>query len=216
MTFGYLVLAAMGLIEWRARDAQDLPRSGVVQLGALFAGGLILSVGLLVGAGQAAGGLYLLAELVAVVLFVVRVLPRSVRASWLSADPARHVAIASIWVVVALALFMYIVVLFISSNDVNAIPMGALIASDHAVFIGVITNLVLAFAATVGTGVARWSIGRQVVFWGVNGGLAVFVVGLIAESPEIKRIGAPVMGLSLLLGLALLATDLWQARSAAD
>jgi len=216
MTFGYLVLVAMGLIEWRARDTQDLPRSGVVQLGALFVGGLILSVGLLVGAGQAAGGLYLLTQIVAVILFVVRVLPRSVRTSWLGADPARHVAIASIWVVVALALFMYIVALFISSNDVNAIPAGALIASDHSVFIGVITNLILAFAATVGTGIARWSIGRHLVFWGVNGGLAVFVVGLIAESAEIKRIGAPVMGFSLLLGLALLAVDLWQARATAE
>jgi len=212
MTFGYLVLTAMGFIEWRTKDTADLPRGGLVQLGALFVGGLILSVGLLANAGQAAGGLYLLAEVVAVVLFVVRVLPGAIRAPWLAAGPARHVAAASGWVVAALLLFMYIVALFISSNDVNAIPAGALIASDHSVFIGVMTNLAFAIAATVGTGALAWSAWNHLVFWGMNGGLVVFVVGLIAESPEIKRVGAPVMGVSLLVGLALLALDLWAAR----
>jgi hypothetical protein len=36
----------------------------------------------------------------------------------------------------------------------------------------------------------------------------VFVVGLIMDSAEIKRIGAPVMGIALLISLAILA---WSA-----
>jgi hypothetical protein len=51
----------------------------------------------------------------------------------------------------------------------------------------------------------------QVIFWGVNLGLAVFAVGLIVDTAEIKRIGAPVMGVTLLLALGLLASRLWSA-----
>jgi cell shape-determining protein MreD len=43
------------------------------------------------------------------------------------------------------------------------------------------------------------------VFWGVNLGLAVFVIGLIVDTAEIKRIGAPIMGTTLLIALAILA-----------
>jgi predicted membrane protein len=45
----------------------------------------------------------------------------------------------------------------------------------------------------------------QLIFWGVNGGLIVFVIGLIVNTAEIKRIGAPVMGVTLLIALAVLA-----------
>ena len=67
MTFGYLVLVAMGFIEWRVLGTRDMPRLGLVQVGALFLGGLIISVSLLVGAEQAGGGIYLLTQLIAVV-----------------------------------------------------------------------------------------------------------------------------------------------------
>jgi hypothetical protein len=207
MTFGYLVLAAMGFIEWRLLGTRDLPRLGVVQVVALFAGGLIISLSLLAGAEQAGGGIYLLTQLVAVVAFVVRIWPRALRVAWLAAEPIRHVAAASIWVVVALILFMYIVFTFISNpDDPNALPLNVLIASDHAVYIGVITNVVLALLSVLllRADVRRSWVG-QVIFWGVNLGLVVFVVGLIVDTADVKRIGAPVMGITLLVALAILA-----------
>lgn len=207
MTFGYLVLAAMGFIEWRLLGTRDLPRLGVVQVVALFAGGLIISLSLLAGAEQAGGGIYLLTQLVAVVAFVVRIWPRALRVAWLAAEPIRHVAAASIWVVVALILFMYIVFTFISNpDDPNALPLNVLIASDHAVYIGVITNVVLALLSVLllRADVRRSWVG-QVIFWGVNLGLVVFVVGLIVDTADVKRIGAPVMGVTLLVALAILA-----------
>ena len=284
MTFSYLVLAAMGLMEWRLLGTRDLPRAGLVQVVALFLGGLIISVallagaeqaggglylltqlvavvlfvvriwprslridwlaaspirnvaaaslwvvialalfiggivisvGLMVGAEQAAGGLYLLLELVAVVLFVIRIWPRSTRVGWLDANPIRHVAAASIWVVGALILFMYLVFSFITAADPSdpaAFPVNVLLASDHAVYIGVITNIVLSLLAVlVLDESARRSWIGHLMFWGVNLGLLVFVVGLILNTPEIKRIGAPVMGLTLYVSLAILA---WRAISA--
>jgi hypothetical protein len=213
MTFGYLVLVAMGLIEWRIRGTTDLPRAGLVQIGALFLGGLIISISLLGGQAQAGGGIYLLTQLVSVVLFAVRIWPRSLRVAWLAANPIRHFAASSVWVVFALALFMYIVYQFVASgatsSDPNAAPpfaIGILLASDHSAYIGIVTNIMLGLLTILLLSHSRgpsWL--NHVIFWGVNLGLAVFVVGLIVGTAEIKRIGAPVMGTTLLLALAILA-----------
>jgi hypothetical protein len=209
MTFGYLVLTAMGLIEWRLRGTRDLPTLGIIQIVALFLGGLVISLALLAGAAQAGGGLYLLTQLIAVVLFVVRIWPRALRVDWITAQPIRHFAIASLWVVFALALFMYLVFSVITApdpNDTSALPVNVLIASDHSAYIGIVTNVMLGLLTTL---VLRAEMRRswigQVIFWGVNLGLAVFVAGLILDSAEIKRIGAPVMGVVLLFSLAVLA-----------
>ena len=221
MTFGYLVLTAMGLIEWRLRGTRDLPTLGVIQIVALFLGGLVISLALLAGAAQAGGGLYLLTQLIAVVLFVVRIWPRALRVDWVTAAPIRHFAIASIWVVFALALFMYLVFSVITApdpNDTSALPVNVLIASDHSAYIGIVTNVMLGLLTTL---VLRAEMRRswvgQLIFWGVNLGLIVFVAGLILDSAEIKRIGAPVMGIALLFSLAVLAwTALREPLEAAE
>jgi hypothetical protein len=212
MTFGYLVLVAMGLIEWRILGTRNLPKSGVIQVGVLFLGGLTISVSLLAGAAQAGGGIYLLTQLVAVVLFAARIWPRSIRVNWAAADPIRHFAASSIWVVFALVLFMYIVFQFVSSSaataDPNAPPpvdLNVLIASDHSAYIGIITNIVLGLLTVLLLRSRSQSWLGHVVFWGVNLGLAVFVIGLIVDTAEIKRIGAPIMGTTLLIALAILA-----------
>ena len=217
MTFGYLVLVAMGVLEWRLLGTRDLPKAGLVQILALFFGGLIISISLLFGAQQAGGGLYLLAELIAVVLFVVRIWPTSLRVNFLEATPKRHLAIATVWVVVALVLFMYIVASVITAadpSDPNALPINVLVASDHAVYIGVITNGALGMISILAlTAAQRSGWFAHLMFWGVNLGLLVFVIGLILESPELKRIGAPTMGIVLLISLAFLA---WRAFQASD
>jgi len=220
MTFGYLVLVSFGLIEWRLLGTRDLPRAGLVQMLALFLGGLVISVGLLAGVEQAAGGIYLLTQLVAVVLFVVRIWPRALRVGWLGANPDRHLGAASIWVVGALILFMYLVFVFITAtnpDDPEAFPLNVLIASDHSVYIGVITNIVLGLLTVLVLDVAaRRSWIGHLIFWGVNLGLLVFVVGLIVDTAELKRIGAPVMGITLLAALAILATWAMSADSSAN
>ena len=209
MTFGYLVLVAMGLLEWKLIGTSGLPRAGVIQVLALFIGGLVISIGLLTGAAQAAGGIYLLLQLVAVVLFVVRVWPTALRVRWLVGEPARLFGIASIWIVFSLLLFMYLVFSVISAadpGDPSALPLNVLIASDHAVYLGVITNIVLGLLAGYVLSAAdrRGWIG-QLLFWGVNIGLVVFVAGLLVDTAELKRIGAPLMGIALLVSLAVLA-----------
>ncbi len=211
MTFGYLVLVAMGFIEWRVLGTRDLPTLGLVQIVALFLGGLIISISLLAGVAQAGGGIYLLTQLVSVILFAVRIWPRSLRIDWASANPIRHFAASSIWVVFALVLFMYIVFTFITSGastdpSESNLPINILIASDHSAYIGILTNITLGMLLTLlMSSVERRGWIGQLIFWGVNGGLIVFVIGLIVNTAEIKRIGAPVMGVALLIALAVLA-----------
>jgi hypothetical protein len=217
MTFGYLVLAAMGFIEWRILGTRDLPTLGMVQVGALFLGGLVISVALLAGAEQIGGMIYLLTQLVAVVIFVIRVWPRALNRSWTDADPARHFSVASLWAVGALILFMYLVFSFITAanpDDPDALPINVLIASDHAVYLGVITNVVLGLLSLLFLRGRAPAWVTQVIFWGVNLGLAVFVVGLIVDTAEIKRIGAPLMGVTLLVALGLLAARSWGSTPA--
>ena len=212
MVFSYLILAAMGFIEWQTKGTSDRPRAGVVQLAALFLGGIVLSGALLflpAEALQAAGGLDLLLELTAVVLFVVRVLPAAVRTDWLVDSGRRYFAASALFVLVATAIFMYLVSQFIQNPDTSAIPTGLIIASDHAAFIGVMTNLLFGLVLTLSADRVvgpRWL--REVVFWAINIGLAIFLVGLVADSAEIKRIGAPIMGTAILIGVAMLATRL--------
>jgi hypothetical protein len=215
MAFGYLVLVAMGFVEWRLKGTLDRPRLGVVQIGALFLGAIVLAVALLFlnsQGVQAAGGLNLLLTLVAIVIFVIRIVPTALRTDWLAARPSRHVHAAAVFVVVAAALFMYVVFLFITTPDQSKIPVGVVTAFDHSVFIGVMTNLILGLTLTLAADRAdRWPWAGQVVFWVVNVGLVIFLVGLVAASPEIKRIGAPTMGIGILIGLATVAIRLWSS-----
>ena len=209
MTFGYLVLAAMAIIEWRILGTRDLPRAGLVQFGALFLGGLVISISLLIGAEQAGGGIYLLTQIIAVALFAIRIWPRSLTVNWAAAEPIRHFAASSIWVVVAMAMFMYVVFVIISTGldpTDPAAPINILLASDHAAYIGIVTNIVLGLVITI---VLRAEVRRswvgQLIFWGVNLGLLIFVIGLIVNTTQLKQIGAPLMGITLLASLGILA-----------
>jgi hypothetical protein len=212
MTFGYLILAAMGFIEWRILGTLDMPRLGLVQVGALFLGGLVISLSLMAGAQMVGGGIYLLTQLIAVIVFAIRIWPKALRIDWAASEPIRHFAAASVWAVVAMAMFMYVVFVFISSGADPADPnasagvLGVLLASDHSTYIGVITNIVLGLLImlVLRSDVRRGWIG-QLIFFGVNLGLLVFAIGLIADTVELKRIGAPIMGITLLIALAILA-----------
>jgi hypothetical protein len=220
MVFSYLILIAMGLLDWRVLGTEDRPRGGVAQVALLFAGGLIISGALLflpVDAQQAPGGLYLLVELIAVAIFAVRVLPTALRIEWSAASAARHFATSAIFVVVATAIFLIVIFKFISDPSITQDPtpvLGILTASDHAAFIGVVTNLMLGLLIVLTRDrgdLWRWA--DQLIYWGVNVGLLIFIAGLVGDVVILKRIGAPLMGVALLLAVATFAQRLWAARS---
>jgi hypothetical protein len=215
MVFSYLILVAMGVLEWRLLDTEGRPRAGLVQVGALFGGGLLLSFTLLflpTSAQQPVGGIYLLVELVAVITFAVRLLPTAVRIDWGRDSAGRHLAASALFVVAAMAIFLVVIARFIGDPTVASDPQsigGILTASDHAAFIGVITNLMLGLLYVLTADRPdRWPWAAGVVFWVVNVGLLVFLGGLIGDQVALKRIGAPLMGIALLFGLALAADRL--------
>lgn len=211
MVFSYLILIAMGLIEWRALGTTGLPKGGLIQLGSLFAGGLLLTVALLfldASATQAVGGIYLLLQLIAVGLFSWRVLPTVARGGF-----GKHLVASAVFVLVAMAVFLYLIFLFIQSGDPESVNFNLIKASDHAAFIGVITNLVFALILALTAGTRDSSPGwlPTLGFWAMNLGLLVFLVGLGQDIAEIKRIGAPVMGVGILIVLYVQAMRLWRS-----
>jgi len=155
------------------------------------------------------GGLNILCEFVAVAIFIARLWPTALRSSWGAPTGQRHIAFAAIVIPFSMGILVYLIVLAASSSDPTAVPTGLLIAFDHSVFIGVITNvtfgLIFALTDDVPTE-APWL--RHTVFVGMNAGLLIFLIGLIAESSVVKEIGSPIMGISILVGIGILARRL--------
>ena len=121
MTFGYLVLAGMAVQEWRVRGTTGRPGGGRRPARrAVHRRPGPSSARCSPARAQIGGMLYLLAELVAVVLFLVRIVPRALRIDWTAASAERHIAAAAIWIVIALGIFMYLVMQFVAAaGDVD-------------------------------------------------------------------------------------------------
>jgi hypothetical protein len=219
MAFSYLVLVGMGIVEWRLTgESAGISRGGAVQVIALFLGGLVLSVGALVGAIQVAGGLNLVGELIGVAIFVARMAGPVGRAPWFRASADRLFGIAAIFVVIDILILAYLIYGVISGSygeDLTSIPAWLVFALDHAIFVGVMSNLIfgLVMLAT-DTGSRAWAWADDVIFWGMNIGMIGFVVGLAMDSAEIKRVSSPIMGVAILIGLAAMAMRLVEARRA--
>lgn len=210
MAFGYLVLVGMAIVEWRlAPRAARLSRAGAAQVGALFVGSLLLTIGAVANI-QALLSLNVLFQLLAVAIFVVRMAGPVARVPWLSTGGARYVAASGVFVVVDIGLLVLLIVQLVSGAygpmgediAVLAIPPWLIFALDHAIFVGVMTNATfgLIFAATRERA-SFWPWADHVVFVGTNAGLIGFVVGLAIESVALKQAFSPVMGASILLGL---------------
>ena len=114
---------------------------------------------------------------------------------------------SAVFVIVAIVLFMYQIYLFIGGATFEDI-FGLAVALDHSVFIGVITNLLIALGLSLSADRSSSGPALQLAFWGQNIGLVVFMAGLLTETPLLKQVGAPVMGLSILLALGMLSLRL--------
>jgi hypothetical protein len=87
-------------------------------------------------------------------------------------------------------------------GDLDLAPDGYILALDHLMFIGVVTNAVFALmtiASVERRHVLPWADGLIVL--GTSVPLAIFVIGLIADESVLKQIGTPFMGVAILLGI---------------
>ena len=204
---GYLVLVGMALAEWGLMPDAPLTKPAITQVSLLFVGGLLTSVGSLTES-EALLGAFMPLEVIAMIIFLARVGRSSLSAPWTERSEERHFALLVPFLVVNVALLIYLVAGLIGGryDDFGAIPPWLVFAFDHAMFIGVMTNGIFALHMVLRPeGVRRYPWSYDVAFYGMNLGLIGFVVGLLLDSSAVKRLSSPVMGLSILAVLAVLA-----------
>ena len=211
MVVGFLVPVAMAFVEWVARPAsvkERATRLGQIQVALPFAGGVILVVALLAEIDPLAG-IATLFEIVGLAILIVRLGPALVRVS-LSSGTARFAAFATPFFIVNIGLLTYLIANYI--EDFEAAPTRLLLAMDHSIFVGVLTNLLVGWIVSM-SGVRRPAWVDSAVFWGLNLGVAGFIVGLIADSSPIIRVATPVLGLALLTAIVVHVRGLGDPRT---
>ena len=214
---GFLLLLGMGLIEyWHSPEPTPASWAGRIQVGLLFFGALGIALGFALGQPQAAGGAVLL-EVPALVIFLIRVGWSAMRSSWTRAGSGRHAAVAVPFLILNVGSIIYLVLALFVLNiykDFSEVPTSVAVTLDHALFVGVMTNLNFALLVRFTAdrpALLRWA--DNLIFWGLNAGAAAFIVVLLANITFFERFTAPVMGLAILLGLVTFTLRLWASPS---
>jgi len=199
---GYLVLFALSAIEWRLRGADDHGWAGRIQVLLLFVGGLLLAAGVLLNI-QPLLVTFIPLDLAALAVFLGRVGPRIVNARWSEPGSSRHYAIAVPWAVVNILLTVWFVGLFIAAKgDFNKLNFGILIGADHAIFLGVMTNMAFGLMHDFARDRPQvWPWAEQVIFWVLNVALTGFVLSLITQAQWAEKFFTPFQGLAILVGI---------------
>jgi len=210
MLIGYLVLAGAAIVHWLLDGPQS--RAGRLVMWALFAGGIAANLSFILDIEPLVQVATLL-EVGAIATFTVHMWSRIKPSAWSAQGMANFARLSAIFLVIGVALLVYVVQLFISGEldpETGTGPVGVLLAFDHSMFIGVMTNALFAL-------VARSSLreANPALPWAINGGLVVFLLGLILDVSALVRIGAPVMGLALIYAIFVFFNQLGAARSAA-
>lgn len=202
MVVGYLILAGVAIDEQLLGrpGTVSVSRSGAIQAWLFFIAGIALAVGVLWDI-QPLLGLNLLGEVVGIAIMLVRHRHAIAGAGWPVASARLHASTSMLFTIPALGLLAYLIGRY--AKDIEAAPRGVLLALDHATFIGILTNAILGLVL-IATAERReiWAWADRLVFWGMNVGILIFMFGLISEVAAIKRVGTPLMGASILLGIA--------------
>lgn len=205
MVFSYLILFGMAVAEWQLNrpPAHRLTRGALFQIGLLVLAGILSAMALIFNV-QALPPVGIALEIAAVLTFLARLGRPLLRTHWLEAGSARQFALSASFVVVAVALVVATIAVYIGvEGDLNRFPNGLAVATDHATFIGVMTNalfaLLLAATERVDEAHSKWL--AEVTFWGMNVGLAGFLVGLLADAEVLKQVFTPIMGVSILAAI---------------
>lgn len=202
-TIGYNVLVSLALIDWQLAPRDERSKRAFIGSAFLAIGALIIAVALLAGNQQAAGG-YLPFELIAVILFLTRLAGPWLRTRWSDVAGQRHFTIALPFVLLDVGLIMYLVVtvLILKVYTFETVPQGIFIASIHATMVGGMTNILFGLIGKLTRDRAHilgWA--DHVIFWGLNLGVAGFIVTLLLGTRELERYATSLMGAAILLAI---------------
>ncbi|HXA43319.1 MAG TPA: hypothetical protein VNV65_10470 [Candidatus Solibacter sp.] len=198
--FGYLVLVALSLIDWRLRGTSTLTWPGGIQVVLYFLAGLLVAIGALLNILPLLGS-FIPLSIIATVIFLVRVGPSALATNWTEAGSRRHYAIAVPWVLVNIIVTITAVVIIIKGGIKDA-PFNLFIAADHAIFIGVMVNLVFGLIQDFTPDqrhIVPWT--EDVVFWVMNLALIGFVTTLLINQQAGEKFFVPFQGTAILVGI---------------
>jgi hypothetical protein len=210
MLIGYLILAGVAITDWLLDGPPG--RIGPIVAWSLFVAGIVVNIAIMFDI-EALIQVATLLEVVAIILVLIRMWPRIKPSAWSGGGGSNFARASVVFLAIGIALLVNVVRLFISGEldpETNTGPIGVLLAFDHAMFIGVMTNALFAAIAAI-TDAAQ----NRLVLWAVNGGLAVFLIGLLADTAALKQIGAPIMGFALLYGIYVYFTAMGSSREPA-
>jgi hypothetical protein len=200
MVIGYVILAGVALVEWLIRGDRGPvlreAKAGALQMSLVFVAGVFAMLGVLLDNDPMLQGSVPL-EVIGLGILVWRLRSFLAPAQWGRTVPGTMARTAVIGLIAGVALFIYVVSLFVSGADFEEIA-PVLVAVDHLNFIMVMTNLIFAMMA-VASVVPETA--NRLIYWGVNVGVVGFAVGLFTENATIKRIFTPIMGVALLYGI---------------
>ena len=214
---GYLVLIGMAITEWRLKNTPGLTWPGIVQVGLLFAGGILITIGAFLNI-QALLGAFIPAELIAVIIYCVRLGPQLRQISWFNPGSERHFGLVVPYLVINLVLLMWLITGVVTKAYARfeLIPLWLVFAFDHTMFIGVMSNSLFGLIQQASRAPQRfWSWAEQVVFWGMNGGMIGFVLTLATDQRGLEKLFTPIMGGSILVGIFTYSVRLQRLRRSA-
>jgi hypothetical protein len=194
-------LVGFAVAEWRLAPtpaAANNSRLGVATAWGLFVAGLAFNVAFIFDV-EPLLQLASLLQVIAVVVFVARMWTYLAPSAWRRGGPSGYGRWSVVYLVVGIGLLVYIVQLFVSGQiDPEAGEGGhLLIAFDHALFVGLMTNVLMSITGAR----LAWSGLERAVLWGLNVGVAGFIVGLVSESSPVKRVFTPILGVALIVAI---------------
>jgi hypothetical protein len=215
MVVGFLIPVGMALAEWGLRGSHLEPagRLGTAQVALPFVGGVLLMIGLLLDIDPLPP-LATLIELVGVGIFFKRMWQPIRAVAWGERGPGRYAAASAVAIIVNIVFLNYLVAA--NGGDIDLVGDNQLLALDHTMFVGVLTNAIFALLLVATSNRSRWARLDDLVFPALNLALLLFVVSLLAEATWLMRIATPVLGASILVGLLDRTAALMAVTPAAD
>jgi hypothetical protein len=217
MVIGYLLVAAFAVIEWLLHDGKA-GRAGYVQMWLLFVAGVVVNVGFVTGNDEQLVGPANAMMIAAGFIMLWRSRSMLTPRGWRGSPATRFPLLALMFLVAYLVLLTVLVSWIIQDAvDFDALTEsqdGLLITFDHAMFVGVITNVLFGVMSTR-LDSPRTALANRVLWCGLPIGLTGFGIGLITTTTIPKRIFAPIMGLSLLFALVVYVRELIAAKGSA-